>query len=302
MIALEFPIEPTDTAIGVMPSREHRAEAASIETFFNPRSVAVIGASPPPGHRRPGAGAQPRARRLHRPGLRREPDGQGGLRPAGVLRRVGDIPGDVDVADRRGAGRVGPGRRARLRRQGRARPDRHLLGLRRDRRGGPAAAAPAGRAVPLLRPAADRPELPRHHQHRPAGQPQRLAVVADAAARPGRLLLPVRRARLGDPGEGQQPRPRASRRSSAPATAPTSRATTSCSTGRRTTPPRSCCSTSSRSATRASSAGSPAGSRCASRSSRCAPAAPPRACRWATRCARSARRRRPSTRCSARPA
>ena len=45
VITLEFPIEPTDTAIGVMASREHRAEAASIETFFNPRSVAVIGAS-----------------------------------------------------------------------------------------------------------------------------------------------------------------------------------------------------------------------------------------------------------------
>ena len=55
--------------------------------------------------------------------------------------------------------------------------------------------------------------------------------------------------------------PRASRPSSAPATAPTSPATTSCSTGRRTTPPRWCCSTSSRSVTRASSPASPAGSR-----------------------------------------
>ncbi len=45
VIILEFPIEPTDTAIGVMAGREHRAEAASIESFFNPRSVAVIGAS-----------------------------------------------------------------------------------------------------------------------------------------------------------------------------------------------------------------------------------------------------------------
>jgi acyl-CoA synthetase (NDP forming)/RimJ/RimL family protein N-acetyltransferase len=42
---LEFDIDPTDTAIGVMESREHRAEAASIEAFFNARSVAVIGAS-----------------------------------------------------------------------------------------------------------------------------------------------------------------------------------------------------------------------------------------------------------------
>ncbi|GGF32625.1 GNAT family N-acetyltransferase [Marmoricola endophyticus] len=45
VVHLEFPIDPTDTAIGVMQDREHRAEAASIATFFNARSVAVIGAS-----------------------------------------------------------------------------------------------------------------------------------------------------------------------------------------------------------------------------------------------------------------
>ncbi|MGI8523051.1 MAG: GNAT family N-acetyltransferase, partial [Nocardioides sp.] len=45
VMLLEFPIDPTDTAIGVMRGREHRAEAASIERFFNPRSVAIIGAS-----------------------------------------------------------------------------------------------------------------------------------------------------------------------------------------------------------------------------------------------------------------
>jgi acyl-CoA synthetase (NDP forming)/ribosomal protein S18 acetylase RimI-like enzyme len=45
VLLLEFSIDPTDTAIGVMMSREHRAEAASIHKFFHPRSVAVIGAS-----------------------------------------------------------------------------------------------------------------------------------------------------------------------------------------------------------------------------------------------------------------
>jgi acyl-CoA synthetase (NDP forming)/GNAT superfamily N-acetyltransferase len=45
VITLEFPIDPTDTAIGVMRSREHVAEAASIHRFFHPRSVAIIGAS-----------------------------------------------------------------------------------------------------------------------------------------------------------------------------------------------------------------------------------------------------------------
>ncbi len=45
VLQLEFSIDPTDTAIGVMMGREHRAESASIDKFFNPRSVAVIGAS-----------------------------------------------------------------------------------------------------------------------------------------------------------------------------------------------------------------------------------------------------------------
>ena len=45
VVELEFKIDPTETAIGVIQQREHRAEAASIEKFFQPRSVAVIGAS-----------------------------------------------------------------------------------------------------------------------------------------------------------------------------------------------------------------------------------------------------------------
>jgi len=45
VLHLEFPIDPTDTSIGVMRGREHRAEAASIERFFNPRAVAVVGGS-----------------------------------------------------------------------------------------------------------------------------------------------------------------------------------------------------------------------------------------------------------------
>jgi hypothetical protein len=44
VITLEFPIASTDTAIGVMSSREHRAEAASIAAFLHASSVAVIGA------------------------------------------------------------------------------------------------------------------------------------------------------------------------------------------------------------------------------------------------------------------
>lgn len=44
-VVVEFPIDPTDDAVSLMRSREHQAEAASIDAFFNPRSVAVIGAS-----------------------------------------------------------------------------------------------------------------------------------------------------------------------------------------------------------------------------------------------------------------
>ena len=45
VMRLEFPIDPTDTSVGVVQAREHRAEAASMKRFFDVRSVAVVGAS-----------------------------------------------------------------------------------------------------------------------------------------------------------------------------------------------------------------------------------------------------------------
>lgn len=45
VMRLVFPIAPTDTAVGVMRSREHRSEARSMARFFEARSVAIIGAS-----------------------------------------------------------------------------------------------------------------------------------------------------------------------------------------------------------------------------------------------------------------
>ena len=45
VMRLVFPISATDTSVSVMQAREHRAEAASIQNFFDARSVAVIGAS-----------------------------------------------------------------------------------------------------------------------------------------------------------------------------------------------------------------------------------------------------------------
>jgi acyl-CoA synthetase (NDP forming)/RimJ/RimL family protein N-acetyltransferase len=45
VMRFEFGIDATDTSVSVMLSREHRAEAASIQRFFEARSVAIIGAS-----------------------------------------------------------------------------------------------------------------------------------------------------------------------------------------------------------------------------------------------------------------
>ncbi|MCX6395892.1 MAG: GNAT family N-acetyltransferase [Propionibacteriales bacterium] len=94
---LEFNIDPTDTAMGVMAAREHRAEAASIASFLNARSVAVIGAS-----RRSDTIGAALVRNLVLGDysgrvyvVNPTADAVAGM-PA--YARVGDIPGDVDVA------------------------------------------------------------------------------------------------------------------------------------------------------------------------------------------------------------
>jgi acyl-CoA synthetase (NDP forming)/RimJ/RimL family protein N-acetyltransferase len=97
VLALEFPIDPTDTSVGVMVSREHRAEAASIERFLHPRSVAVVGAS-----RRQDTIGQALVRNLVTGNftgrvyaVNPSSDAVSGM-PA--YASVNDIPGDVDVA------------------------------------------------------------------------------------------------------------------------------------------------------------------------------------------------------------
>jgi len=45
VLRMVFPIEQTDTAVGVLLAREHRAEATSMQALFDVRSVAVVGAS-----------------------------------------------------------------------------------------------------------------------------------------------------------------------------------------------------------------------------------------------------------------
>ena len=97
VMELVFRIDPTDTAIGVMEQREHRAEYASIERFLTPRSVAVIGAS-----RRQDTIGHLLVRnlvlgdftgRVHV--VNPSADAVGGM-PA--WKSVAEIPGDVDVA------------------------------------------------------------------------------------------------------------------------------------------------------------------------------------------------------------
>ncbi len=97
VMALEFSIDPTDTSMGVMVAREHRAEAASIERFLHPRSVAVVGAS-----RRQDTIGQALVRNLVTGNftgrvyaVNPSSEAVSGL-PA--YPSVNDIPGDVDVA------------------------------------------------------------------------------------------------------------------------------------------------------------------------------------------------------------
>jgi acyl-CoA synthetase (NDP forming)/RimJ/RimL family protein N-acetyltransferase len=97
VISLEFPIDPTTTALGVMASREHRAEVASIQQFFTARSVAVIGAS-----RRQETIGQALVRNLVNGdfagrvyAVNPSSDAVSGL-PA--YKTVGEIPGPVDLA------------------------------------------------------------------------------------------------------------------------------------------------------------------------------------------------------------
>jgi acyl-CoA synthetase (NDP forming)/ribosomal protein S18 acetylase RimI-like enzyme len=97
VLNLEFPIEPTDTAIGVMSRREHEAEAASIQRFLSPRTVAVIGAS-----RRRDTIGQALVRNL----VTGDFTGRvyavnpsaGSVSGLPAYKAVRDIPGEVDVA------------------------------------------------------------------------------------------------------------------------------------------------------------------------------------------------------------
>ena len=50
VVVVDFDIDPTEKSLAVMESREHRAEARSIQDLLSPEVVAVIGASSDPDH------------------------------------------------------------------------------------------------------------------------------------------------------------------------------------------------------------------------------------------------------------
>ena len=268
VLHLEFDIDPTEQSLAVRDSREQRAEARSVHNVLHPTSVAVIGASTDPskiGHavlanllrgnftgpvypvnpRRPvgarGAGL-PVGHRHPRRGRPRRGRGAGG----GHRRGDGLLPGEGGQG---AASWSAPGS-----------PTPARSGTVAERRLVTEARAHGMRVVG--------PERARRGQHRPGGPAQRHPGPGPARAAAGS-------------GSSPSPARWASRSSPRPRSAG-SGLSTFVSAGNRadlsgndllqywqTDPaPTSCCSTWRRSATRASSPGSPAGWPAPSRSSR----------------------------------
>ena len=262
VVEVEFPIAPTERFEQSVEERDHTAVVASLRSFFEPTTRRR--------RRRLAAARHDRRRALPqraRGGLRGrrvpgEPEGRGGRRRA-RLRVGGGDPGSRRPRRDLGPGRARPRGRRGCAPQRRPRARRHLGRLRRGRQRGRRAAGAAARARALARRAADRAELPRHRRRRPA--PERDLRRPLGAERQHRLLLPVRRARPRPARGGRRARARAlrlrldreqgGRLVERPARV----------VGGRRGDRASCCSTSSRSATRAASAGSPAASLGASR-------------------------------------
>ena len=196
VLMVEFPILPTDTSVGVMERREHRAERASISRLLTPRAprgarTRLAGA---------GTGRLHAARWLPRRGDRGQRRRRAGRRGAhGRLhrrRRGQDRPGPAGHPDQ------GPGRRRHRRRpQGCARPgrvDRHRL--RRPRqRDDPGSG-------PRVRGAGHGTRRARFDQHRSGDRPERHAGQHAAAGR-RRPVLPVggRRRLAAQPRSTQRP-------------------------------------------------------------------------------------------------
>ena len=196
---VRFPIASTEPYRTRVDERDHLAVTASLRPFFEPRSVAVIGAS----RRRGSIGGE-----LFRNILAADfagaayPVNLGGEPVAGVRAYAIDrrVPEVVDLAvdlPARPAGARGRRGDAREWSQGAL---RHLFRLRRGRRRRPR--APGAPARPGARPRGTprRAQLPRYRRSAP--RPQRDLRSAAAAAWPDRVLLPERRPRARAAGEG----------------------------------------------------------------------------------------------------
>ena len=302
VVEVSFDILPTEQSKEVQLSREHRAEARSMRTILFPQRVAIIGAS----RREESIGALVLANIL-------AAGFQGELYP--IHREAEQHPGPQGLPDASAtcpSPSTSPSSWSRPPRPSTssrtaARPEsRRLLVLsagfaeageegvqlqeklrRRVRRAGMRVVGPNSFGLINNDPdgAAQRDARLGHPRVAVAsGSSPRAAPSVSRCSRPRRVA--------GSASPSSPPR----------ATGSTSRATTSCSTGSTTRTPTPSGSTSSRWATRASSRASPGSSRRSSRSSSSA-----RACRASPRRPVTARasptcRRRPSTRCCARPA
>ncbi len=257
VVRVEFEIRPTEQALAVMAAREQRAEARSIQRLLTPRSVAVVGASRSPDkvgrtlvHNLVDGGFAGRVYAVN-------PGAAAAVAGVPAYPSVRDVPGDVDLA---------------------------VVAV-------PAAAVPdvvldcAAKSVKgLVVVSAGFAESGEEGRRRQAevvrisrAHGMRVARTAWAWSTPTRSTGSTRRWRLwchrpAGSGSSRSPVPSGRRsctrsrsavsacpRSCPRATGPTCRATTCCSTGRTTRPPRWCCSTWSRSGTRASSPGWRAG-------------------------------------------
>ena len=191
-LEVQFPIAPTERYESRVAERDHLAVVSSLRPFFEPASVAVIGAS----RRRGSIGGE-----LFRNVLEGDfagaayPVNRDGEPVAGVrgYRSIEEIPDPgrprSDLAAGRGRAR---GRRVRAPPR-RARARRHLRRLRGGGQRGRRAAGAAARPRSRPRRPADRPELPRHRRF--GAEPERDIRRALRAARHDRLLLAERRAR-----------------------------------------------------------------------------------------------------------
>ena len=192
VVEVQFPIALTERFELSVEERDHTAVVASLRSFFEPASVAIVGASP----RRGTIGGE-----LFRNVLEGDfagaayPVNPKGAAVAGVrgYASVAEIPDPVDLAVIAVPGEhvLAAAEEALRTRSAGARRD--LGRLRRGRQRRSRAAGAAARARTRPRRAPDRAELSRHRGRRAA--PERHLRRPLGAERQHRLLLPVRRAR-----------------------------------------------------------------------------------------------------------